>query len=175
MRRRYWPCTSRQGRGDAHGLTDLMGLRIAVLDGDAMRDTLAHWLATVPGPFVRLADAGQALTAVQQGQADVALLPRAYADPLLAAGAASRHQGQPAEPDAADLCPGHGDQGTRRCRTDCNGVWTDWKPTAAWRRCACAGSAATATWPSARWPSMACRASANGPGVWAAHPPPRCC
>ena len=78
----------RQDRGDAHGLTDLMGLRIAVLDGDAMRDTLAHWLATVPGPFVRLADASQALTAVQQGQADVALLPRAYADPLLAAGAA---------------------------------------------------------------------------------------
>ncbi len=79
----------RANRAAAQGLPDLVGLRIAVLDSEAMRDTLATWLSAVPGPFLRVADAGQALAAVQQGQADVALLPRAYADPLLASPAAN--------------------------------------------------------------------------------------
>ena len=74
----------RQGRAELQGLEDLAGLRIAVLDHDAMRGTLATWLASVPGPFLQEPDAAQALAAVQQGRADVALLPRAYADPLLA-------------------------------------------------------------------------------------------
>jgi PAS domain S-box-containing protein len=77
----------RSDRAGVNGVPDLVGLRIAVLDGDAMRDTLARWLPAVPGPFVRVDDAAQALAAVQDGRADVALLPRAYADPLLTASA----------------------------------------------------------------------------------------
>jgi PAS domain S-box-containing protein len=77
----------RLGQAEAHGLKDLAGLRLAVLDGEVMQDTLQHWLPSVPGPFVRSRDAGQALAAVQQGQADAALLPRAYADRALASGA----------------------------------------------------------------------------------------
>ncbi len=79
----------RHDQPELHGLQDLAGLRIAVLDHDAMRDTLATWLTGLPGPFLQVAGAAEALAAVHQGQADVALLPRAYADPLLAAGAAS--------------------------------------------------------------------------------------
>ncbi len=74
----------RPGQAQAQSLQGLVGLRIAVLDREAMRDTLGTWLAGVPGPFVKAADARLALLAVQQGLADVALLPRAYADPLLA-------------------------------------------------------------------------------------------
>ena len=73
---------------DRQGLTDLAGLRIAVLDSAPTRHTRATWLAGLAGPFVLSPDAAQALAAVQQGRADVALLPRAYADPLLAAGTA---------------------------------------------------------------------------------------
>lgn len=65
------------------GLQDLVGLRIAMLDRPAMRDTLARWLPALPGPFVGVAEPAQALAAVRDGQADVALLPRAYGDPLL--------------------------------------------------------------------------------------------
>ena len=79
----------RHDRPEPHGLQDLAGLRIAVLDHDAMRDTVATWLTGMRGPILPLADAAEALAAVQQGRADVALLPRAYADPLLTAGAAS--------------------------------------------------------------------------------------
>lgn len=76
----------RHDRPAPQGLHDLVGLRLAVPDGEAMRDTLATWLAGMRGPFVRRQGADQVLAAVQDGQADVALLPRAYADPLLAAG-----------------------------------------------------------------------------------------
>ena len=79
----------RHDRPEPHGLHDLAGLRIAVLDHDAMRDTVATWLTGMRGPILPLADAAEALAAVQQGRADVALLPRAYADSLLTAGAAS--------------------------------------------------------------------------------------
>ena len=75
----------RTGRAEIQGMQDLVGLRIAVIDSDAMNDTLATWLAVVPGPFVRVSGAAQALTAVQQDLADVALMPRAYAEPVLAA------------------------------------------------------------------------------------------
>lgn len=75
-----------QGHADPQGLADLAGVRVAVLDGEAMRDTLATWLSGFRGPFMRMPDARQALSAVQQGQADVALLPRAYADFLIGSG-----------------------------------------------------------------------------------------
>lgn len=76
------------GKPETQGPHDLQGLRTAVLEGEAMRATLATWLAGLKGPFLRFSDAAQALAAVAHGQADVALLPRAYAEPLLAAGAA---------------------------------------------------------------------------------------
>lgn len=62
------------------------GLRIATTSGEPMRETLRTWLAGVPATFVPLADAAQALAAVQQQQADIALVPRAYGDPLVASG-----------------------------------------------------------------------------------------
>lgn len=78
----------RAGQPDRQGLTGLAGLRIAVLDGEPMQHTRRTWLAGLPGPFLPHADAAAALAALQQGTADVALLPRAYADPLLASGSA---------------------------------------------------------------------------------------
>jgi PAS domain S-box-containing protein len=75
----------RQDLPPPEGLHDLVGQRLAVADSDAMRDTLSNWLTGLPSPAVTAADATQALAAVQQGRADVALLPRAYADPVLAA------------------------------------------------------------------------------------------
>lgn len=77
-----------QGQPDRQTLADLAGLRIAVPDSDAMRETRRVWLAGLSGPFVPVADSAQALAALRRGEADVALLPRAYADPLLASGAA---------------------------------------------------------------------------------------
>lgn len=73
---------------EPQGLQDLAGLRIAVRDSDGMRDARTTWLAGVPATFIEAVDATQALAAVLQGRADVALLPRAYAEPALAAGAA---------------------------------------------------------------------------------------
>jgi len=73
----------RRGRPDPQGLQDLAGLRIAVLDRDAMLDTISTALAGVPGPFLRVAQPEAALAAVRDDRADVALLLRAYADPLL--------------------------------------------------------------------------------------------
>lgn len=76
------------GKPEPQGPHDLQGHRVAVLEGEAMRATLATWLAGLQGPFLSFSDAGQALMAVARGQADMALLPRAYAEPLLASGAA---------------------------------------------------------------------------------------
>jgi len=75
----------RRDRPPPAGLNDVLGQRLAVADSDAMRDTLSNWLTGLPPPVVTAADATQALAAVQQGRADLALLPRAYADPVLAA------------------------------------------------------------------------------------------
>ena len=80
-------------RPDPQVLQDLVGLRIAVLEGEAMRGTLETWLAGVPGPFVRCDGAAAAFAAVREGRADVALVPRAYADPLLASAAAATPAG----------------------------------------------------------------------------------
>ena len=73
-------------RPEPQGLAALAGLRVAVLSTEAMQETLTTVLAGVPASFQRYADAAQALAAVQQAQADVALLPRAYGDAVLAAG-----------------------------------------------------------------------------------------
>ncbi len=74
------------GRPAPRALQDLQGARIAVLDHEPMRESLSKWLSGISGPYVRTPDALSALQTVQLGLADMALLPRAYADPLIAAG-----------------------------------------------------------------------------------------
>ncbi|MDL2338434.1 MAG: transporter substrate-binding domain-containing protein [Pseudomonadota bacterium] len=76
----------RRGQADPQTLQDIADRRVAVLDRDAMRDTIKTWLSGMAGNTLPMEDAGRALAAVQHGDADVALLPRAYADPVLAAG-----------------------------------------------------------------------------------------
>ncbi len=71
---------------EPQGPQSLQGLRLAVLEGEAMRDTLATQLGALPAPAV-LADTPQdALQAVADGQADAAVLLQAYGDALLASG-----------------------------------------------------------------------------------------
>lgn len=74
------------GRAAPRALQDLQGVTIAVLDEEPMRESLRKWLSGINGPFVRMPDARAALHAVELGMADMALLPRAYADPLIASG-----------------------------------------------------------------------------------------
>ena len=74
------------GQPAPQALQDLQGWRIAVLDHEPMRESLRKWLSGISGPYVRTPDALSALQSVQLGFADMALLPRTYADPLLAAG-----------------------------------------------------------------------------------------
>jgi PAS domain S-box-containing protein len=66
-------------------LQDVADRRVAVLDHEAMRETAAKWLGGLRQPLLLQPDAARALEAVASGQADVAILPRAYADPALAA------------------------------------------------------------------------------------------
>lgn len=73
-----------RARPEPQDLLDLAGLRIAVLDSDPMRDTLDTWLRAITGEFIAFADATSALAALRQADVDVALLPRAYADRVLA-------------------------------------------------------------------------------------------
>lgn len=75
----------RRDRADFQDLAELAELRVAVLDGEPMRDTAAKWLGGLRLPLLRLATAPAALSAVAAGEVDVALLPRAYADAALAA------------------------------------------------------------------------------------------
>ena len=75
----------RSGTPEPQGLRGLDGLRIAVLDTEPTRDTIATWLSGLPGPLVRVPDAAAALDDVAQKRADIALLTRAYGDPALAA------------------------------------------------------------------------------------------
>lgn len=77
-----------RGQPERQSLPALAGMRIAVLDGEAMRETRRTWLAGLAAQFMPAADAAAALAAVEQGRADVALLPRAYGDRLIAAGRA---------------------------------------------------------------------------------------
>lgn len=76
----------RRGRPDPQDLQALNGWRLAHLDSASMREAHRTWLSGVSGPFLRFDSAALALAAVQRGEADAALLPRAYADPLLAGG-----------------------------------------------------------------------------------------
>jgi signal transduction histidine kinase len=77
----------READDEPQDVPALVGLRVAVPDGAPMRETLRTWLSQLTGPFVTRSSHEQVLAAVAQGEADVALLPRAYADPLLARGA----------------------------------------------------------------------------------------
>jgi PAS domain S-box-containing protein len=70
-------------RPELQDLQDLEQLRVAVLDTPTMRETTAKWLVGLRGPLLPQQDATAALSAVAAGQADAALLPRAYADPAL--------------------------------------------------------------------------------------------
>jgi PAS domain S-box-containing protein len=77
----------RKGRPDPQAVAALAGQRVAVLSGPAMQDTLHTGLAGVNATFVMVDQPARALQAVQDDQADVALLPRAYGDPALATAA----------------------------------------------------------------------------------------
>lgn len=70
---------------EPQGLRGLDGLRLAVLDTEPSRDTLATVLRDRTGAVIRSRDAAAALEAVARSEADVALLPRAYGDPAFAA------------------------------------------------------------------------------------------
>ncbi|WP_332739947.1 ATP-binding protein [Hydrogenophaga sp.] len=74
------------GQPAPRALQDLQGLRIAVLDHEPMRESLLKWLSGIDATYVRTTDAQSALRAVKLGFADLALLPRAYADPVMASG-----------------------------------------------------------------------------------------
>jgi PAS domain S-box-containing protein len=76
-----------QGRPAPRALQDLQGSRIAVLDHEPMRESLSKWLSGIDATYVRTPDALSALQAVQRDAADMALLPRAYADPVINRGA----------------------------------------------------------------------------------------
>jgi PAS domain S-box-containing protein len=69
-------------------LQALAGLRVALPDSEAMQATHASLLAGIDAVWITLPSRLDALQAVAAGQADAALLPRAYGDRLLAAGAA---------------------------------------------------------------------------------------
>lgn len=102
-----------RGTPERQSLEALAGLRVAVLDGEAMRHTRATWLASLDARWLPQADAAAALQAVQQGRADLALLPRAYADALLAGGArpdiVAHHLSLPLQSYAFAVAPGRAD------------------------------------------------------------------
>jgi PAS domain S-box-containing protein len=70
---------------EPQGLRGLDGLRVAVLDSDLLRDPMTTGLLGRTGGVRGLPDAGSALEALIRNEADVAVLPRAYGDPALAA------------------------------------------------------------------------------------------
>lgn len=78
----------RRGVADPQGVDGLSGQRLVVLAGEAMRETLATTLGRLAAAAMTVPEPADALRAVQDGRADMAVLLRAYADPLLAAGAA---------------------------------------------------------------------------------------
>ncbi len=77
-----------RGMTPPRAIQDLQGRALAVLDHAPMLESLDRWLAGIDGPILTVADSRAALQAVQRGQAEMALLPQAYADPLLAQGEA---------------------------------------------------------------------------------------
>ena len=120
-----------------------MGLRIAVIDSEAMRETVKTWLINIPGPFLRRPDAAAALADVAAGQADVALLPRAYADPVLREGGVSGVLAGALDLrlQAYALAVAPGNAALRGPAAA--GVWTRWSVADNSTRCAPGGSAAT--------------------------------
>lgn len=75
----------RRERPEPQDLQALQEQNVAVLDGEAMRDTASKWLGGLRRPLLAHANAAQALESVAAGRADVALMPRAYGDAALAA------------------------------------------------------------------------------------------
>jgi PAS domain S-box-containing protein len=73
----------RPGTVAPRALQDFQGVRLAVLDTEPMRESLARWLSGISESALRLPDSRAALLAVQRGEADMALLPSSYGDPLL--------------------------------------------------------------------------------------------
>lgn len=76
----------RQGEAEPQALQDLTSLRVAVPESEAMRATLAGLFPQRPAGWISRPDPTTVLEALRSGAADAALLPRAYADPLLAEG-----------------------------------------------------------------------------------------
>lgn len=74
----------RRAEPEPPDLASLTDRRLAVLDSPALHDTLQTVRSGLRAQFDPYPDAAQALAAVQQGRADLALLPRAHADPVLA-------------------------------------------------------------------------------------------
>ncbi len=73
-------------RPELPSLGALAGLRIAVPDGAPMQETRRTWLANLQATLLPMPGPEQALAALAQGLADVALVPLAYGDRLLASG-----------------------------------------------------------------------------------------
>lgn len=76
----------RQGDTEPQDLQDLTTMRVAVPEHEAMRGTLQTLFPQRPAIWVPRSDPVAVLDALRSGEADAALLPRAYADALLAEG-----------------------------------------------------------------------------------------
>lgn len=77
----------RRSELDPTSLHDLAGRRLAIEDNEPMRETVASSLAGDPYRFLWTPTPTAALQAVADGQADLALLPVAYADRIIGSGA----------------------------------------------------------------------------------------
>lgn len=97
-------------RAAPQDLPDLAGRRVALPRGEPMRQTRSTFLSGIAAEFVERDGPADALAAVQRGEADFALLPRAYGDRALAAGAAPDVQAArlnlPLQPYAFAVAPG---------------------------------------------------------------------
>ena len=76
----------RQGERAPESLQDLEQRRVAYVDFEPMRETVSEFFASGRFRFVPHATPSAALDAVRDGSADLALMLRAYGDPLLEAG-----------------------------------------------------------------------------------------
>jgi two-component system NtrC family sensor kinase len=79
----YW----RSQQPDPQALPDLAGLRVASHDSPPLQDTRAVYLGNTGATFVETASPLASLEAVRDGAADLAVMPRAFGDRLLAGGA----------------------------------------------------------------------------------------
>lgn len=76
----------RQGDPEPQALQDLTEMRLAVPDREAMQATLDRLFPQRPAGWLTRPEPAHVIAALRSGEADAALLPRAYADPLLAGG-----------------------------------------------------------------------------------------